>query len=137
MTPRATTKPVTPPPDILPPQIPEESRGRLALAQLYLIQGPIVSLPPQTFNGEFLPTGKARVVLSGKRLLTGDFELLGAIELIKEKYEPRLIRNPDSLKSPRGANTKGFAALSDGTGTELECLYDQQGHWPRRRHLRR
>ena len=91
------------------------------MAQLYLIQGPIVSLPPQTFNGEFLPTGKARVVLSGKRLLTGDFELLGAIELIKEKYEPRLIRNPDSLKSPRGANTKGFAALSDGTGTELSA----------------
>jgi hypothetical protein len=81
-----------------------------------------VSNPPQTFNGEFLPSGKAQVVLSGRRLLTGDFDLIPITESIQAKYKPALIKL-DSLKPVSGADAKGFAALSDGTGMQLECAY--------------
>jgi Zn-dependent protease with chaperone function len=92
------------------------------LAQLYLIKGPIVSSPPQTFNGEFLPSGKAQVVLSGRRLLTGDFELFELGQSVKAKYNASLV-NPDNVKPIAGADAKGFAALSDNGGTQLECAY--------------
>jgi hypothetical protein len=92
------------------------------LAQLYLIKGPIVSNPPQIFSGEFLPTGKAQVILSGRRLLTGDFELFHIGDSIKAKYKPALV-NPDVLKPSAGADAKGFAALNDGGSTHLECVY--------------
>jgi Zn-dependent protease with chaperone function len=109
------TQPATPPAQA------SSAVGR-ALAQLFLIRGPIVSNPPQAFSAEFLPTGKVQVILSGRRLLTGDFELFGPAESIKAKYKAALI-NPDGLKLSPGADTKGFAALSDGSGTQLECVY--------------
>jgi hypothetical protein len=96
--------------------------GQSLLAQLYLIKGPVVSNPPQTFNGEFLSSGKAQVVLSGRRLLTGDFELLPITESIQAKYKPALIKL-DGLKPTAGADAKGFAALSDGAGMQIECAY--------------
>ncbi len=111
------------PPAVLPPPVVEEPRGRLALAQLYLIRGPIVSRPPQAFNGQFLATGKANIVLSGNRLLTGEYEMFEPTDQIRAKYEPRILKNPDNLKAPRGADAKGFAALSDGRSTEIECAY--------------
>lgn len=92
------------------------------LAQLYLIRGPIVSNPPQTFNAEFLPSGRASVVLSSRRLLTGDFELFDLGQPIKAKYQARLV-NPDNVKPISGADAKGLAVLSDNAGTELECAY--------------
>src|SRR5258706_14006842 len=33
------------------------------------------------------------------------------------------IIKPDSIKPQLGADAKGFAVLSDGSGTELECSY--------------
>jgi beta-barrel assembly-enhancing protease len=97
------------------------SRQR-SFAQLYLIKGPIVSNPPQTYSAEFLETGEASVVLSGRRRLTGEFELFGMSDVVTTKYKPRLT-NPDSIKPGPGSDTKGFATFSDGTGTELECSY--------------
>jgi hypothetical protein len=96
--------------------------GNTLLAQLYLVKGPIVSNPPQAFSAEFLPSGKARIVLSGRRLLIGDFELFSITESITAKYKPSLI-NPDRLKPTAGSDAKGFAVLSDGSGTQLECAY--------------
>jgi Peptidase family M48 len=96
--------------------------GQRLLAQLHLIKGPIVSNPPQAFSGEFLPSGKAQVILSGRRLLTGDFELFGIADSITAKYKPALV-NPDNLKLSIRADAKGFAALNDGSGTQLECVY--------------
>lgn len=101
---------------------PTGSAGPRLTAQLYLIKGPIVSNPPQTFNAEFFEGGKAFVVLSGRRPLTGDFELFGISELTKAKYNVRLM-NPDSVNPAPGTDARGFAVLSDGTGTELECSY--------------
>jgi len=98
------------------------SIGTRALAQLFLIKGPIVTNPPQTFSAEFLETGKAQVILSGRRLLTGTFELFGLEESIKAKSGATLI-NHDSVKPVAGAETKAFAVLSDGSGTQLECAY--------------
>ena len=98
------------------------SAGQRLLAQLYLIKGPVVSNPPQTFSGEFLSNGKARVVLSPRQLLTGDFELLPVTESIQAKYKPTLIKL-DGLKPVAGADSKGFAKLSDGAGMQLECAY--------------
>jgi hypothetical protein len=92
------------------------------LAQLYLIKGPVVSTPPQAFSAEFLPGGKAQAILSNRRPLTGNFELLPLSESIKVKFKPALV-NPDVLKPPAGADVNGFAALSDGSGTQLECVY--------------
>jgi len=80
-----------------------------------------VSNPPQTFDAEFLPSGKAQVILSGRRLLTGEYEMFGLSESIKAKYKPNLI-NPDSLKPFVGADAKGFATFSD-TAVRLECVY--------------
>jgi hypothetical protein len=68
-----------------------------SMAQLYLVKGPIVSNPPQIFNGEFWRRVKAQVILSGRRLLTGDFELFGIADSITAKYKPALV-NPDNLK---------------------------------------
>ena len=96
--------------------------GQRLLAQLYLIKGPIVTNPPQAFNGEFLPDGKAQVVLSGRRLMTGDFDLVPISESIQAKYKPALIKL-DGLKPLSGADVKGFASLSDGSGVQLECAY--------------
>jgi len=95
--------------------------GKL-LAQLYLIKGPIVSNPPQTFRGSFTPDGKAEVTLAGNRTLSGKFESFPASESIRARYKPVLV-NPDSVKISRGTDLKGFAVLSDGIGTELECVY--------------
>lgn len=92
------------------------------LAQLYLIRGPIVSNPPQAFSAEFLSSGKALVVLSSRRLLTGDFELFELDKPIQAKYSAKLV-NPDNVKPISRADAKGFAALSDNSGTELECVY--------------
>jgi hypothetical protein len=110
---------VTPP--AAPPVQANPAIGR-SLAQLFLIKGPIVTNPPQAFSADFLPTGKAQVILSGRRLLTGDFELFGLADSIKAKYNAALI-NPDGLKPSVGADAKGFAAFSDGSGTQLECVY--------------
>jgi hypothetical protein len=96
------------------------SAGQRLLAQLYLIKGPVVSNPPQTFNGEFLSSGKAQVVLSGRRLLTGDFDLIPITESIQAKYKPTLIKL-DGLKPIAGADMKGFAALSDGAGMQMSA----------------
>jgi beta-barrel assembly-enhancing protease len=98
------------------------SGGGRMLAQLYLIRGPIVSTPPQAFNAEYLDTGKASVVLSGRRRLTGDFELFDMDESISAKYTARLIK-PDVVKPAAGANVKAFAVFSDDIGTEMECSY--------------
>ncbi|HXG51504.1 MAG TPA: M48 family metalloprotease [candidate division Zixibacteria bacterium] len=92
------------------------------LAQLLLVEGPIVSNPPQRFNAEFRETGKASVVLFGSRRLMGDFELFGLRQSISEKYKARLI-NPDAVGLPAGADAKGFAFFSDGAGIEMECAY--------------
>jgi Peptidase family M48 len=96
--------------------------GQRLLAQLYLIKGPVVSNPPQTFSGEFLSNGKAQIVLSGRRLLTGDFDLVPITESIQSKYKPTLIK-VDGVQPISGADAKGFAALSDGTGVQMECAY--------------
>jgi hypothetical protein len=95
---------------------------RKLLAQLYLIKGPIVSNPPQTFRGSFTPDGKAEVTLAGNRTLSGTFESFPVSESIRARFKPVLV-NPDGLKISRGTDLKGFAVLSDGTGTELECVY--------------
>jgi len=119
----APTTHIAPAPSAVTPLVSKSTTvDRRFLAQLYLIKGPIVSNPPQTFSAEFLETGKAQVILSGRRLLTGDFELFGIGESIKAKYSANLV-NPDSLKPLAGADAKGFAALSDGGGTQLECAY--------------
>jgi len=114
----------TPAPSAVAPPAPASfgGAGQRLLAQLYLIKGPVVSNPPQTFNGEFLSGGKAQVVLSGRRLLTGDFELLPITESIQAKYKPALLKL-DGLKPVAGADAKGFAALSDGAGMQMECAY--------------
>jgi hypothetical protein len=106
----------------LPAPASSGNAGQRLLAQLYLIKGPVVSNPPQTFSGEFLSSGKAQVVLSGRRLLTGDFELVPITESIQAKYKPTLIKL-DGLKPVVGADMKGFAALSDGAGMQIECAY--------------
>ncbi len=98
------------------------STGQRLLAQLYLIKGPIVTNPPQTYSAEFLESGKASVVLSGRSRLTGEFELFGIDQSVPAKYAAWLM-NPDSIKPGHGADAKGFAVFSDGTGTELECSY--------------
>jgi Peptidase family M48 len=105
-----------------PPSVHAGPHIGTSMAQLFLIKGPIVTNPPQAFSAEFLPTGKAQVILSGRRLLTGDFELFGLADSVKAKYNPALI-NPDSLKPSVGADSIGFAALTDGSGTQLECIY--------------
>jgi hypothetical protein len=93
-----------------------------------------VSNPPQAFNAEFLPTGKARMI-SGRRLLTGDFELFALAESIKAKYKATLI-NRESVKPSAGADTKVFAALSDGGSTQLECcVLAHEGNRTRRREV--
>jgi hypothetical protein len=92
------------------------------LAQLYLIRGPVVTNPPQVSNGEFLPNGKVQVNVSGRRLLTGEFELFGLTDSFRPKHAPSLI-NPETLKISRNSDTKGFAALSDDIGMQLECVY--------------
>jgi hypothetical protein len=107
------------PPQVTAPVI--VIRERL-LSQLYLIRGPIVSNPPQAFRGTFLPDGKAEIILSGNRRLVGNFESFPVSESIQAKYKPALIK-PDNLKIPRGADVKGFAALSDGVGTDIECVF--------------
>jgi hypothetical protein len=90
-------------------------------AQLYLIKGRIVSNPPQSYNAEFLDTGKASVTLSGPRRVHGDFELFGLTESISAKYQSRLIK-PDSLKPFTGADAKGFATFHDAD-VQVECVY--------------
>lgn len=77
--------------------------------------------PPQTFSAEFFD-GKAEIILSGRRRLTGEFELFTLGESIKGKHKRSPI-NPDSMKPSPGADAKGFAALSDGAGSQLECVY--------------
>ena len=91
-------------------------------AGLFLIKGPIVSTPPQRFTAEFYDSGKAVVVLSGPGRLTGDYQIFAMNESIAAKYAAHLI-NPDEVKPQIGADAKGFVALSDGTGTELECSF--------------
>jgi hypothetical protein len=86
-----------------------------------LIKGPIVTNPPQTFSAEFFD-GKAEIILSGRRRLTGEFELFTLGESIEGKHKRSPI-NPDSMKPSPGADAKGFAALSDGAGSQLECVY--------------
>ena len=91
-------------------------------AGLFLTRGPIVSDPPQRFIAEFYDNGKAAAVLSGIGRLSGDYQIFGINESIAAKYTTHLI-NPDNVKPQIGADAKGFAALSNGTGTELECSY--------------
>lgn len=91
-------------------------------AQLFLVKGPIVTTPPQVFSGEFLQDGRAQVVLSGRRLLTGNFELFRASESVQAKYKFTFV-TPASLNANIDGDATGFAALSDGSGTRLECLY--------------
>ena len=81
-----------------------------------------MSDPPQRFIAEFYDNGKAAAVLSGIGRLSGDYQLFGINESIAGKYTTHLI-NPDNGKPQIGADVKGFAALSNGTGTELECSY--------------
>jgi hypothetical protein len=81
-----------------------------------------VTNPPQVSNGEFLPNGKVQVNVSGRRLLTGEFELFGLTDSFRPKHAPSLI-NPETLKISRNADIKGFAALSDDIGMQLECVY--------------
>jgi len=106
-----------------PPQSTPTSINERLGAQLYLIRGRIVSNPPQTFRGTFSPDGTAEVILAGNRRVFGNFESFAASESISAKYKPVLLTNPDSLKISPGVNVKGFAALSDGVGTDLECAY--------------
>lgn len=108
-----------PAPSTVTPSAPASvgNAGQQLLAQLYLIKGPVVSNPPQTFNAEFLSNGKAQVVFWGRRLLTGNFEHLPITESIQAKYKPALIKL-DGLKPAAGADVKGFATLSDGAGLE-------------------
>jgi hypothetical protein len=91
-------------------------------AGLFLTRGPIVSNPPQRFIAEFYDNGKAAAVLSGIGRLSGDYQIFAINESIAEKYATHLI-NPDSVKPQIGADARGFAALSSGTGTELECSF--------------
>jgi hypothetical protein len=119
--------PIAPPPQsaTVPLSAPApaiRSSGSMTLAQLFLIRGPVVTNPPQTFSAEFSEDGKASAILSGRRLVTGNYELFGLSDSIKEKYSPRLI-NADSVKPRGSADAKGFAALSDNSGTDLECAY--------------
>ena len=99
----SNNQPITNP---VPPSPSRASVGTHSYAQLYLIKGPIVSNPPQTFNGEFLPTGKAQVILSGRRLLTGDFELFVHIRVGQSEIIDRRSLNPDNLKIPRGSDVR-------------------------------
>jgi hypothetical protein len=91
-------------------------------AQLYLIRGPVVTNPPQTFSAEFLDTGHASVVLSGRRRLTGQFETFGINDSIATKYNARLIE-PDTVKPGSGGDAKGFAFFSDTAGWDMECAF--------------
>jgi hypothetical protein len=102
------------------PAPPSPSISRFA--QLYLIRGPVVTNPPQTFNAEFLDTGQASVVLSGRRRLTGQVETFGINDSIATKYSARLIE-PDSVKPGAGSDAKGFAYFSDTAGLEMECAF--------------
>jgi hypothetical protein len=91
-------------------------------AQLYLVKGRIVSNPPQEFSAEFFnDTRKASVILMGRRLLQGDFELFPISASIQAKYTAALIK-PDSVKTVPGADLKGFARFTD-IDLELECAY--------------
>jgi len=56
-----------------------------------------------------------------RRLLTGDLELLALGESVT-KCNANLI-NSDSVKPSAGADAKGFAVFSDGSGNQLECAY--------------
>jgi beta-barrel assembly-enhancing protease len=114
---------ISPAPNASAPLVPAStgSSGQRLSAQLYLVRGPIVSNPPQTYTAEFLESGKASVMLLRRRL-TGDFELFGVNESLPAKYNARLIK-PDSVKPLPSADAKGFAIFSDGAGTELECSY--------------
>jgi hypothetical protein len=91
-------------------------------AWLFLTKGPIVSDPPQRFSADFYDNGKAAAVLSGIGPVSGDYQIFGINESIAAKYTTRLI-NPDNVKPQIGADAKGFAALSNGTGIELECSF--------------
>jgi Peptidase family M48 len=104
------------------PPPPIRSSGSKTLAQLFLVRGPVVTNPPQTFSAEFSDDGKASAILSGRRLITGNYELVELSDSIKAKYSPRLV-NTDSIKPLGSADAKGFAVLSDGRGTDLECAY--------------
>jgi len=68
---------------------------------------------PQTYSAEFLENGKAFVVLSGLRRLTGEFELFGLTESVIAKYNARLI-NPDSVKPAPAPMLKGSLYLATG-----------------------
>jgi hypothetical protein len=103
-----------------PPVPPSPSVSRFA--QLYLIRGPVVTNPPQTFNAEFLDTGQASVVLSGRRRLVGQFETFGINDRIATKYSAHLIE-PDSIKLGADNDAKGFAFFSDTAGWEMECAF--------------
>lgn len=91
-------------------------------ALLFLIRGPIVSDPPQSFSGEFSSNGKAQVMLSNRRIVQGDFQLFELSDSVSAKYQASLIK-PDTLKPPAGTDMKGFAALSDDSTLKLECAY--------------
>src|SRR5438093_8461919 len=104
------------------PAVSKASPSSVRLAGLFLTKGPIVSTPPQRFSAEFYDTGKAVVVLSGLRRLTGDFQSFAINESIGAKYSAQLIK-PDSIRPQLGADAKGFAVFSDETGTKLECSY--------------
>jgi hypothetical protein len=118
----AVTKPVMTP-GVKPPQTSPASVGsrEKLLPQLYLIRGPIVSNPPQTFRGTFSPDGKAEVILAGNRRLTGNFESFALNDSISAKYKPALLVNPDCLKIPRGAH-----AASSGRKTRETRLRPSQ-----------
>ena len=117
-----TAVPVTTPANITPSgPASNPAKGQRSMAQLYLIKGLIVSNPPQTFSAEFFEDGKASAVLNGRRLLTGNYALFELSESISAKYSAKLIK-PDTLKLFSGADTKGFAALSD-VDLEIECVY--------------
>ena len=94
-------------------------------AGLFLTKGPIVSDPPQRFIAEFYDNGKAAAGLAGIGRLSGDYQIFGINESIAPRYTTHLI-NPDDVKPQIGADAKGFAALSDGTGIELECSFTFQ-----------
>jgi hypothetical protein len=104
------------------PAVSKPGSSSARFAGLFLIKGPIVSSPPQRFSAEFYDTGKAVAVLSGLRRLTGDFQTFAINESIGAKYSTHLIK-PDTIKPQLGADAKGFAVFSDGTGTDLECSY--------------
>lgn len=106
-------------PSFATPKAPERA---VSYAQLFLIKGPVVTNPPQRFSAEFHHTGKATAILSGSRRLTGDYKLFEITESIEAKYSASLIK-PDAEKLTLGADAKGFAVFSDGTGFDLECAY--------------